>query len=337
MATERRLRKEKQNNLPILHIYEKFVNNASSRNGKANNRGMEMVSLSIASRRRRRYCDIEYTDDMRTELDVQTSTHPLDMRSILVEPSSPLTPLTLRQPKVESPPQQQLLQPKQPRIPVATRKSPRHYHSNKTTSASQRELLQKLTTKNNEPQNNSKLTMYERSKIRLKEREKKLEKVRCEMMEECTFKPKISSRPRHLQKTLTKTKGDSIVFISRAGTDQGKMMTTTQKTTTPKVLALSNNDIRTTPSGSTAATTPTTTPNNVSTTRQYWQGLQRKQQQQQQQEAQPRRRILAAPSRDESCATKSSRFEELYQDGLRRAKQRPPTEKVIFSCNHATI
>ena len=82
-------------------------------------------------------------------------------------------------------------------------------------------------------------------------------------------------------------------------------------------------DIRT-PGGSTEATTPST----ASTTRQYWQDLQRKQQQQR------NPAITTSVSRDESwpsrmsSTAKSFRFEELYQDGLRKARQRPATEKV---------
>lgn len=138
------------------------------------------------------------------------------------------------------------------------------------------------------------LTLYERSQLRLKEKEKKIQSIREEMMRECTFKPNANKRKSTISRNSKLTK--ATISSSR------------------------RNSIISTPAGNTEATTPTT----ASSTRQYWQDLQRIHVHQQVS-------IPSTASRDGSktvSTTKSLRFEELYRDGVRRARQRPATEKV---------
>ena len=161
-----------------------------------------------------------------------------------------------------------------------------------------------------DPASGRRLTLYERSQIRLKEREKKIQSIREEMMRECTFRPNADKTNFRRGNSRTRKKP-----ANGTGTSKTTIRSPTINT----------------PAGKTEATTPTT----ASSTRQYWQELQRKQieqqTQQQQQQQQQQVSITSTISRDGSktiSTTKSLRFEELYQDGLRRARQRPATEKV---------
>ena len=157
-----------------------------------------------------------------------------------------------------------------------------------------------------EPASGRRLTLYERSQIRLKEREKKIQSIREEMMRECTFRPNADKSNFRRGNSKTRKKP-----ANGTGTSKAAIRSPTINT----------------PAGKSVATTPTT----ASSTRQYWQELQRKQIEQQTQQQQKQVSITSTISRDGSktiSTTKSLRYEELYQDGLRRARQRPATEKV---------
>ena len=278
---------------------------------------MEMVQLSTASRRRRQRS--VFSDRHAGPENSQTPSNPLALSNIVVSdretrpshtksPVSSLTPAT-------SLPQKNSSKTRTSRLQVTSYANKRQ--DNRVTRSTTRNPNDDSQTKIADTA--KRLTMYERSKLRLQEREKNLQKVRDEMMQECTFRPKISKQSPAISKAKHNNATAQGSVDSFSGLSESK-----GKTVMRKKSSFISSDIRT-PDNNTEATTPTTT----STSKQYWQNLQRKQ------HKRVNPGISASVSKDESClskttsnTTKSFRFEELYQDGVRKARQRPATEKV---------
>lgn len=303
-----------------MHFYEQFVKTHQKKQGDPHNQSMEMVQLSKASRRRRQRS--VFSDRHPEEGRSHTSANPLALRKIVVSdretrpshtesPVSPLTPPT-------SFPLMSTSKTRISRVSVETNTDTRQ--DSKATRNITRNPRKGPQTKTDDTA--KRLTVYERSKLRLQEREKKLQKVRDEMMQECTFRPKISKQ----SPAISKAKHNITTPHGFVGGFSG-LSVRKGNTMMQKKIPIVSSDIRT-PDSNTEATTPTTT----STSKQYWQ---RKQQQRQ------HPGISASVSKDESCVskttnatTKSFRFEELYQDGVRKARQRPATEKVSLKTSY---
>lgn len=251
MAQASRQRRPKQDeNTPIIHFYEEFVNKSSTR--RANKCRTATLQQHIQSRSEDR--SKKFGKSQSTETTRSTTTD-----------HGASTPAT----SMEDPP---------------------------TAATTQKDKTKQIA----EIAPKKRLTLYERSQIRLKEREKKIQSIREEMMREYTFRPQSNFK-------------------------KGKHKSNLKST--PREDTSNDTSLVNTPAGKTEATTPTT----ASSTRQYWQDLQRKQLEKQHPQ---HLSVTSSISRDGSktvSTTKSMRFEELYQDGLRRARQRPATEKVRVS------
>ncbi|CAB9520219.1 expressed unknown protein [Seminavis robusta] len=267
MATEARRRRTKQQSLPIIHFYEEFVKTTSTRNGtKAladHDTGLATRDV-LARRRRSRAMSTDATDGRgRSSPDILTT----ESITITNGPiSGPVSPLTPNKPRSRRP----------TRIPS----------------------LQKTSAKGTQSQTGKtpptkRLTLYERSQLGLKEREKKIKSIRDELMKECTFKPNTANT------------------IKQKAGGKKKMKRSPQQSTRS-----GDKSSSTTP---TTASTHTTT---TTSTRQYWQDFQRSHQQQ------PTSDASSKDGSKTSLTTKSLRFEELYKEGLRKARQRPATEKA---------
>lgn len=307
----------------MIHFYEQFVKIASARNSTKTSSSIDTTSptvqLSVDSRRRGRAgsmsSDTTARAGMHSSPDTMTTlSNVLVMRDDIFARSSAISPLTPSAKDRPATSTRRRQGGKSSRLLDAQNNRQRSDRKENKMSEQHRQINNPTKTR---------LSMYERSQLRLKEREKKIETLREEMMKDCTFRPDTSAKD-------AVRKGRNM-FVSRGRANKkrdssvdGDFLSRQKK----------HADSRSTPT-STTATTPTTTSTSRSAA-QYWQDLQSKQQQRQHRHHHPHQHCAAsaATSKDGSMpsklssTTRSSRFEDLYQDGVRKARQRPPTEKV---------
>lgn len=260
----------------MIHFYEEFVANNSS------NTDSKKYACTDASSRQRQHPRSKSADKLSSWKSPDDQTSPIAIKLNSIQMSGAVYLLT---------PVQGTLLKNKDNLTVASQRKDR-------SKASPRKPKQKS---GKEPAR--RLTLYERSQIRLKEREKNVQRIKEEMMKECTFRPKAVTSFRKGKSPTKSAKNSSRMARS------------------PVIMNM--------PTGSTESTTPTTlSPTTASSTRQYWQDLQRKQQEEQKKLVSTDSTLSKEDGSKTISTTKSQRFEELYQDGLRRARRRPATEKV---------
>ena len=308
----RQPRRTKQHNFPIAHFYENLIRTTGTRGSIHNDNNNESidstsptVQLSIASRRERFQSTKMNATMKRSTSNVSSAITRQISNKNRMSPNEiiPQNTNSARQRRMSS-----SANPAPKMHPAISSGNNSRFKEIKPWSRDKFAVNSKAPT-------GERLSIYERSQLQLKEREKKIENLRQELYQECTFQPKRSQASSEAKSNYSRRTRHHLAPITNTSS-----LGTARKidASNRKKLGKSPTTCASSTPGSTQATTPTTT----STTRQCRQDPQRKQQ------------LSSTGSKDGtfvsrmSSTVKSLRFEELYQEGVRKFRQRPATEQV---------